>query len=104
MFVDPELQRGKWTFETARDFLQKEVALSSAFATSEVERYTFKSPGQATAYMYGLLKMRALRAEIEKSLGPKFDAQDFHDAVIEQGTLPPDLLREAVLAKLGIKG
>jgi uncharacterized protein (DUF885 family) len=104
MFVDPELQRGKWTFETARDFLQKEVALSSAFATSEVERYTFKSPGQATAYMYGLLKMQALRAEIEKSLGPKFDAQDFHDAVIEQGTLPPDLLREAVLAKLGIKG
>src|SRR5205085_3271293 len=36
-FVDPELQRGKWTFDSARDFLVKEVCLSPAFATSEVE-------------------------------------------------------------------
>jgi uncharacterized protein (DUF885 family) len=100
-FLDPELQQGKWTFETARDFLVKEVGLSPAFATSEVERYTFRMPGQATAYFYGFTRMMELRHEAERRLGPRFDAQVFHDAVLGEGLLPPDLLREAVLKKIG---
>jgi len=103
-FMDPELQLGKWTFDSARDYLQKEVGLSPAFATAEVERYTFRTPGQATSYFYGYTKLRALRAEVEKKLGARFVARDLHDAIIEQGLLPPDLLRLAVLSKLGIAG
>ncbi len=99
-FIDPELQLGKWTFDSARDFLQKEVCLSPAFATSEVERYTFRSPGQATSYFYGYTRLRALRAELEQKLGPRFVAQQFHDAILAEGLLPPDLMRQAVLAKL----
>ena len=101
-FIDPELQAGKWTFDSARDFLQKEVGLSPAFATAEVERYTFRAPGQATSYYYGFTKLRALRAEVEQKLGPRFVAQDFHDAILGEGLMPPDLLREAVLRKLGV--
>src|SRR5204863_1891868 len=56
-FVDPELQMGKWTPDSARQFLMKEVGLSPAFATSEVDRYTFRSPAQATAYYYGYLRL-----------------------------------------------
>ena len=100
-FIDPELQQGKWTFETARAFLEKEVGLSPAFATSEVERYTFRMPGQATSYFYGLTCLRDLRHEVEQKLGPRFVAQQFHDAVLAEGLLPHDLLRAAVLAKLG---
>ena len=100
-FLDPELQQGKWTFDTARDFLEKEVGLSPAFATSEVERYTFRMPGQATSYFYGLLRLRALRKEVEQKLGPRFDALVFHDTILGEGLLPPDLLRTAVLGKLG---
>jgi uncharacterized protein (DUF885 family) len=100
-FIDPELQQGKWTFERARDFLEKEVGLSPAFATSEVERYTFRMPGQATSYFYGLTCLRDLRREVEQKLGPRFVAQQFHDAVLAEGLLPHDLLRAAVLAKLG---
>jgi hypothetical protein len=99
-FLDPELQRGKWTFESARDFLVKEVVLSPPFATSEVERYTFRSPGQATSYFYGFLRLRALRREVETALGTKFDLQKFDDAILDEGLLPPDLMRKAVLAKL----
>ncbi len=100
-FIDPELQQGKWTFESARDFLVKEVGLSPAFATSEVERYTFRMPGQATSYFYGLTCLRDLRHEVEQKLGPRFVAQQFHDAILAEGLLPHDLLRAAVLTKLG---
>jgi uncharacterized protein (DUF885 family) len=99
-FLDPELQQGKWTFDSARDFLEKEVVLSHAFATAEVERYTFRMPGQATSYFYGFTKLRALRSEVEQKMGPKFDARAFHDAILDQGLLPPDLMRAAVLKKL----
>jgi uncharacterized protein (DUF885 family) len=100
-FLDPELQRGKWTFESARDFLEKEVGLSAAFATAEVERYTFRMPGQATSYFYGFTRLIELRREAERRLGPRFDALAFHDAILGEGLLPPDLLRAAVLKKLG---
>ena len=100
-FLDPELQQGKWTFDSAREFLQKEVVLSPAFATAEVERFTFRMPGQATSYFYGFTRLSALRKEVEAKLGPRFDAKAFHDAIIGEGLLPPDLLRLAVLQKLG---
>jgi len=100
-FLDPEIQQGKWTFDSARDFLEKEVGLSHAFATAEAERYTFLMPGQATSYFYGLTRLTALRREVEQKLGPRFDARAFHDAILGEGLLPPDLMRQAVLTKLG---
>jgi hypothetical protein len=100
-FLDPELQiPGKWTPEKARAFLQKEVGLSPAFATEEVDRFTFRMPGQATSYFYGYLRLMELRAAAEKALGAKFDAKKLHDAILAQGLLPPDLMRKAVLAAL----
>jgi len=100
-FVDPELQQGKWTFDSARDYLEKEVGLSPAFATSEVERYTFRAPGQATSYFYGFTRLRDLRREAEAKLGARFNALQFHDAILGEGLLPPDLLRASVLGKIG---
>ena len=100
-FLDPELQvAGTWTPATARAFLEKQVGLSPAFATEEVDRFTFRSPGQATSYFYGYLRLMELRAAAEQQLGGKFDARKLHDAILAQGLLPPDLLRQAVLAAL----
>ncbi|MFL5361084.1 MAG: DUF885 domain-containing protein [Myxococcales bacterium] len=96
-FLDPELQAGKWTPVSAREFLEREVGLSHAFAQSEVDRYTFRAPAQATSYFFGYLKLTELRREAESRLGARFSAQRFHDAILAQGLLPPDLLREAVL-------
>jgi hypothetical protein len=100
-FLDPELQiPGKWTPESAREFLQKEVGLSPAFATEEVDRFTFRSPAQATAYFYGYTKLLELREAAEKQLGNRFDAQKFHDLLLAQGLLPPELMRKAILSEL----
>lgn len=99
-FLDPELHLGKITPDQARAFLSKEVGLSTAFANSEVERYTFKSPGQATAYFYGFTRLLAIRQEVTMRQGPKFNLQRFDDFVISKGVLPPALLREAAANEL----
>src|SRR3954453_3716058 len=99
-FLDPELQMGKWTPQAARDLLQKEVGLSHAFAQSEVDRYTFRSPAQATSYFFGYLKLTELRRDAESRLGSRFSEQRFHDAILAQGLLPPDLMRKAVLSAI----
>lgn len=100
-FLDPELQiPGKWTPESAREFLQSEVGLSPAFAIEEVDRFTFRSPAQATAYFYGYIRLLELRDAVKQQQGDRFDALHFHDAVLAQGLLPPDLMRKAVLDEL----
>jgi Bacterial protein of unknown function (DUF885) len=96
-FLDPELQSGKVTPAQAYEVLEKDVCLSHAFAKEEVERFTYRSPGQANSYFYGYTRLLALRKEAEKALGRKFDARQFHDFILGQGLLPPDLMRQAVL-------
>jgi hypothetical protein len=96
-FLDPELQSGAVTAERAYEVLEKDVMLSHAFAKEEVERFTFRSPGQANSYFYGYTRLVSLRKEVESALGRKFDQKKFHDFVLSQGLLPPDLLRKAVL-------
>src|ERR1700689_2015972 len=98
-FLDPELQSGAATEDQAYAVLEKDVMLSHAFAKEEVERFTFRSPGQANSYFYGYTRLLALRKETETALGSKFAAKKFHDFIIAQGLLPPDLMRKAVLAR-----
>jgi uncharacterized protein (DUF885 family) len=96
-FLDPELQSGKVTQEQAYKVLEGDVCLSHAFAKEEVERFTYRSPGQANSYFYGYTKLLQLRKDTEAALGPKFDAKKFHDFLLAQGLLPPDLMRKAVM-------
>ena len=95
-FLDPELQSGKIQPADAYRVLEQDVVQSPAFAREEVERFTYRAPGQATSYFYGFTKLLALRNEIEQKLGSKFDQKKFHDFILAQGLLPPDLLRKAV--------
>jgi uncharacterized protein (DUF885 family) len=96
-FLDSELQAGKVTPEQADKVLENDVVLSHAFATEEVERFTFRSPGQANSYFYGYTKLLQLRKDTEAALGPKFNRKKFHDFLLAQGLLPPDLMRKAVM-------
>ena len=96
-FLDPELQQGKTTPEQAMQILEKDVVCSPAFATEEVERFTFRLPGQAPSYFDGYTRLLEIRSAAEKALGPKFNAQRFHDFILSQGLLPPNLLRKAVM-------
>jgi uncharacterized protein (DUF885 family) len=96
-FLDPELHMGRVTPDEARRVLLEEVVLSPAMTESEVERYMFRSPAQATSYFYGYTQLQELRAQVERAMGPRFNPLEFHDFILAQGLLPPKLLKEAVL-------
>lgn len=99
-FLDPELQEGEVTPQQALQLLQNDVVLSEAFATEEVDRFTFRMPGQAVSYFDGYTRLREIRSDAEKALGSRFNVQRFHDFILSQGLLPPNLLRKAVMAGL----
>ena len=96
-FLDPELQAGKTQPAEAFRVLEQDVVQSHAFAEEEVERYTYRAPGQANSYFYGYTKLIALRKEAETALGPKFNQKKYHDFILAQGLLPPDLMRKSVM-------
>ena len=97
MFLDPMLNLGRISPENAKRLLVEDVIVEEDWAQNEVERYTYRSPGQATAYYYGYLNMQALRTQTELALRDDFDQKAFHDFVLAQGLLPPEILRQAVL-------
>src|SRR5262249_54562790 len=66
-------------------------------AKQEVDRYTFRAPGQATSYFFGYQSMLEIRQRAELALGGRLDRQRFNDFVLSQGMLPPDLLLRAVM-------
>lgn len=97
MFLDPMLNLGLITPEEAKSLIMNDVAVGESWAENEVERYTYRIPGQATAYYYGYSKMQALRAQTELKLRDDFDQMAFHDFILAQGMLPPDILKDAVM-------
>lgn len=95
-FLDPGLQRGGISLDEARWILVEQVGLSAANAEQELQRYTFRMPGQATSYFYGYQRLLALRASTEIALGRDFNRQRFHDFLLGEGLLPPAQLSRAV--------
>ena len=99
MFLDPMLNLGLITPEEAKALIINDVAVGEIWAQNEVERYTYRMPGQATAYYFGYNKMQALRTQTELKLREDFDQQAFHDFVLAQGILPPEILKDAVMTE-----
>jgi hypothetical protein len=99
-FLDPGLNLGTLSREEAARVLEADVVLSPAMVRQEIDRYTFRDPGQATSYFCGYMRMMELRADAERLLGPRFERRSFHDFILAQGLLPATLLRQAVLTEL----
>jgi uncharacterized protein (DUF885 family) len=96
-FLDPMLNLGLIEPDAAKRVLLDEVALSEPMAKQEIDRYTFASPGQATSYFYGYIKLAALRTQVEIALGKRFSPLSYHDYIMHEGLLPLDLLQQSVL-------
>jgi uncharacterized protein (DUF885 family) len=63
---------------------------------SEINRY-IAWPGQANAYMLGMLEIRRLRERAEAELGEDFDLRDFHDSVLENGSITLPMLEASIV-------
>jgi hypothetical protein len=94
--LDPMLNLGLTDMATAERVLSEEARFSPSMVKQEVDRYTFRAPGQAGSYFYGYSQLIDLRTETELALGDKFDRLAFNDFVVGQGLLPIGLLSEAV--------
>ncbi|MEM9378883.1 MAG: DUF885 domain-containing protein [Planctomycetota bacterium] len=97
LVVDTGIHAFGWDRDRAIEFLASNTALSLHECTTEVDRY-ISWPGQALAYKTGELEIRALRGEAEERLGAAFDVRAFHDAILENGSVPLSVLREHVQA------
>jgi uncharacterized protein (DUF885 family) len=99
LVVDTGIHDQRWTRERAIAYFTANGLLSERDAAKEVERY-FNNPGQATSYMIGQLKILELRDRARAALGDRFDIRDFHAVVLENGSVPLDVLEELVDAWL----
>ena len=95
LVVDTGLHSKGWSKQQAVDFMLENTALSPANIDAEVNRY-ITWPGQALAYKIGELKIRELRTRAEEALGARFDLRAFHDAVLENGAVPLDVLESHI--------
>jgi hypothetical protein len=96
-YLDPELQAGKIQPEDAMRVLTQDCVFSVPFSNQEVERYTFRMPGQANSYFYGYTRLLQLRKDAGTALGAKFNQKEYHDFLLAQGLLPADEMRKAVM-------
>ncbi|MEM7016896.1 MAG: DUF885 domain-containing protein, partial [Pseudomonadota bacterium] len=95
LVVDTGLHAKGWTEQQAIDYGVANAPVALSQARSEMRRYIVM-PGQATAYMIGMLKILDLRAKAEQTLGDKFDIRAFHDIILGQGPMPLKLLEKKV--------
>ncbi len=95
LVVDPGMHYMGWTRQEAFDFMASNTALSLHEVNTEINRY-IGWPGQAVSYKMGELKIRELRQKAEKELGDKFNIRDFHDKVLENGSIPLNTLERVI--------
>ena len=97
LVVDTGIHSFGWTKEQAVEFMTKNTALSFHEINTEVDRY-ISWPGQALAYKVGELKISELRERAETALGENFDIREFHNIILQKGTLTLPLMEEEVMA------
>ena len=91
LVVDTGMHSMGWSREKAIQFFKDNTGKTDQDITVEVDRYIVW-PGQALAYKLGQLKIHELRGEAERKFGDRFNIRQFHDAVLENGTVPLNVL------------
>jgi uncharacterized protein (DUF885 family) len=95
LVVDTGMHAFGWSRQQAIDFMNENTAKTENDIIVEIDRYIVW-PGQALAYKIGELKIKELRAKAAKELGPRFDVRRFHNAVLDDGALPLELLEHRI--------
>ena len=93
--VDVGLHTGRMTVNEAVAFLVRKAKLERADAVKEVYRCC-EQPTVMMSCLVGKLLLEEVREDERERLGSAFELGAFHDAVLGQGALPPDLLRSAL--------
>ncbi|EIW89657.1 hypothetical protein AGRI_06127 [Alishewanella agri BL06] len=103
LVVDTGIHAKKWSREQAIQYLVDNTPNPEGDAEKAIERYIVM-PGQATAYMVGMIKMLELRELARTELGERFDIREFHNVVLQNGAVPLDVLEQLVRDYIAAKG
>ncbi|WP_323787073.1 DUF885 domain-containing protein [Psychroserpens sp.] len=95
LVVDTGIHAKGWTRKQVVDYMASNTALSLHEISTETDRY-ISWPGQALSYKIGELKIRELRKKAEFALGSKFDIREFHDVILNQGTVTLAILEDRI--------
>jgi uncharacterized protein (DUF885 family) len=95
--VDTGVHAQHWSRQQMIDYFHEHTAMDDQNIETEVNRY-IAWPAQALSYKMGQRTILELRERAQRALGAKFDVRVFHDAVLDQGPLPLDVLEEKINA------
>ena len=95
LVVDTGIHAKGWTREQVVNYMASNTALSLHEINTETDRY-ISWPGQALSYKIGEIKIRELREKAEDELGSKFNILDFHEVILDQGTVTLSILEKRV--------
>jgi len=93
LVVDTGMHYKGWSRQKAIDYFKDNAAKTEQDIINEIDRYLIM-PGQALAYKIGQLKILELKEKAKKELGESFSIKDFHSVILEQGSLPLDIVEE----------
>ena len=95
LVVDTGIHAKGWSRDQAVNYMSSNTALSLHEVNTEIDRY-ISWPGQALSYKIGELKIRELRNKAENKLDQKFDIRDFHEIILEYGTVTLSILENRI--------
>ena len=95
LVMDTGIHSMSWSFEQAVQFNMDNLGASRGASENATGRYSVV-PGQATAYMIGMLHILEARQRAQDQLGAQFDLREFHRVVLTSGGVPLALLDDVV--------
>ena len=95
LVIDTGIHAKGWSREEAIDYMSNNTALSLHEVNTEIDRY-ISWPGQALSYKIGELKIRELRNKAKLELKEKFDIREFHERILEYGTVSLSTLERRI--------
>ncbi len=97
LVIDSGIHTKGWSRQQSVDYMMNNTGWAAVDIENDINRY-ISWPGQANSYMLGMLEIRRLRNLAEAELGEQFDIRDFHDRILENGSMTLPMTEKAVLA------
>ncbi|MGD8330444.1 MAG: DUF885 domain-containing protein [Acidobacteriota bacterium] len=96
VIYDVGLQTGRMTRDEAIALMTDRVGFLRWAAESEVDS-ALARPGYFIGYFMGMTAILEMREEYHRRRGDAFTLREFHDRLLSIGSMPPALVREALL-------
>lgn len=96
IIVDTGTNALGWSLEETREYMAEHTFISEEMIATESLRYSTDIPGQALSYMVGADQIMAMRERMREALGDDFNVRQFHALILNEGSLPLQVLDEHV--------